>query len=51
MTNIEVARAMISQALTYMDAYDYDTVKDNLIYINLLLQKPEEDNIDAVSNE
>lgn len=44
MTNYEVARIMICQAMDYVEIGDVDTVMSYLKYAEELLQKPEEEN-------
>lgn len=46
MTNLEVARCILTNAKAYAKAGDMDTVLHNLEYIGSLLEKPEEQNPD-----
>lgn len=46
MTNLEVAKAMLDNALAYGKKGDLETVMHNLEYISTLLEKPEEENPD-----
>ena len=44
MTNLEVAKAMVQNALAYGKSGDMDTVLHNLRYIELLLNNPQQAN-------
>jgi hypothetical protein len=46
MTNLEVAKCMVGNAIAYGKSGDLDTVMHNLEYIQTLLEKPEEENPD-----
>jgi hypothetical protein len=43
-SNLEVARAMVVNAIAYGKSGDLETVMHNLEYIQTLLEKPEEEN-------
>lgn len=46
MTNVEVARAMVGNAIAYGKSGDLETVMHNLEYIQRLLENPDEENPD-----
>jgi hypothetical protein len=46
MTNLEVAKAMVGNAIAYGKSGDLPTVMVNLAYIEVLLEKPNEKNSD-----
>lgn len=46
MTNAEVARCMVDNALAYGKSGDLETVMHNLEYIKVLLENPDQENSD-----
>jgi len=44
MTNLEVAKAMVGNAIAYGKSGDLETVMVNLKYIDELLENPKEEN-------
>jgi len=44
MTNLEVAKCYVGNALAYAESNDMETVINNLKYIKKLLEKPDEEN-------
>jgi hypothetical protein len=51
MTNLEVARAFVGNALAYGKSGDLQTVMHNLEYIQTLLENPEDENEEYDSDD